>query len=200
MKPPPFPAAVLLVAALAALAPAQSLWNTSTRAPSLTSDTIARGVGDVLTVVISERQAVKNKEQTELKREASIDAALQNFDVLENAFGTLPAVQGFADREFKTDGKYDKEGSFQTRLSVVVIDVQPNGNLVIEGRRNVVMDQETKTIRITGIVRPFDVSPSNSVLSENIANASIAYEGQGVLSRNSNRGWLSELMDFVWPF
>jgi flagellar L-ring protein precursor FlgH len=191
---------LLALVLLAALAPGQSLWNPDRPAPPLFSDTTARAVGDVLTIVISEKQTVKNKEDTELGKSTSLDAALTNFDILPNAFNPLPAVAGSSDKQFDGEAKYDKEGTFETRLSVLVIDVQPNGNLVIEGRRRIVVDREVKCIRVTGIVRPYDVTVANSIFSWQVANASVAYEGTGPLTRSTNRGFLGELLDLVWPF
>jgi flagellar L-ring protein precursor FlgH len=184
----------------AALVPAQSLWNPDRPSPSLFSDTTARACGDVLTIVISEKQTVKNKEETEMAKTTSLEAALTNFDIAPNAFNPLPAVAGDSDRQFDGEAKYDKQGNFETRLSVVVIDVQPNGNLVVEGRRRIVIDRETKCIRVTGIVRPYDVTTANTIYSWQVANASIAYEGTGPLTRTTNRGFLGELLDFIWPF
>jgi flagellar L-ring protein precursor FlgH len=180
--------------------PAQSLWNPNRPAPSLIADTTARNIGDVLSVIVSEKQTVRNKEQTDFSKGSSIDAALSNWDIFENMFGILPALSGNQERTLQGDVKYDKDGTLQARLAVLVIDVMPNGNMVVEGRRRIVMDKETKTIRFTGIVRPFDVTPLNTVKSENVANASIAYEGDGPFTVATNRGWLSELLDFVWPF
>ncbi|MAG56269.1 MAG: hypothetical protein CMJ83_08270 [Planctomycetes bacterium] len=191
---------LIIVAVAAAGLPAQSLWNPRRPVPPLIGDTTARSVGDVLTVIISEKQTVKNKESTEFTKDLSIDASLTNWDVLQNMFNPLPALAGTSKRDMAGEAKYDKAGTLQTRLAVLVIDVMPNGNLLIEGRRNIVMDKETKSIRITGIVRPFDVTGLNTVMSENVANASIAYEGTGPLTTTTNRGWLSELLDFVWPF
>lgn len=201
MKPAPLPAlALVFVAALAAASPAQSIWNADRPMPALASDLVARGLGDLLTILVVEQQTVKNKEATELKKSSDLNAQLTNFDVLPEAFNTLPAASGSSGRNFKGDAKYDKEGSFSTTLTVAVIDVQPNGNLVVEGRRTIVIDGEKKTMRITGVVRRYDVSSANTVRSTQVANASIAYEGEGVLTKSTNRGWLGELLDFVWPF
>jgi flagellar L-ring protein FlgH len=203
MNPRILPALLILLGALfatAALAPAQSLWNPDRPSPPLCADTTARAVGDVLTIVISEKQTVKNQEDTELSKSTSLDAALTNFDILPNAFNPLPAVAGSSDKQFDGEAKYDKQGSFETRLSVLVIDVQPNGNLVVEGRRRIVVDREVKCIRVTGIVRPYDVTTANAIFSWQVANASIAYEGNGTLTRTTNRGFLGELLDFIWPF
>jgi len=192
-------APIFLLVATAAVS-GQSLWTTDRPLPSLFADTTARQVGDVLTIAVNERQTVKNKEETELKKGSDLNAAITNFNVMPGAFGTLPAASGIADRNFKGEAKYDKEGAFATRISVLVIDVQPNGNLVVEGRRRIVIDGETKTIRITGIVRPFDIPSNNTVSSDAVANASIAYEAEGTLNRATNRGWLGDLLDFAWPF
>jgi flagellar L-ring protein precursor FlgH len=191
---------LIVIVLVAALAPAQSLWCCDRPSPALCSDTTARSSGDVLTIVISEKQTVKNKEDTTLSKTTSLEAALTNFDVLPNAFNPLPSVAGNSDRQFDGEAKYDKEGNFETRLSVIVIDVQPNGNLVVEGRRRIVIDRETKCIRVTGIVRPYDVTTLNTVFSWQVANASVAYEGSGTLTRTTNRGFLGELLDYVWPF
>jgi flagellar L-ring protein FlgH len=203
MNPRKLSAPLVLLGAFfvtAALAPAQSLWNPDRPSPPLCADTTARAVGDVLTIVISEKQTVKNKEDTELSKSTSLDAALTNFDILPNAFNPLPAVAGSSDKQFDGEAKYDKQGSFETRLSVLVIDVQPNGNLVVEGRRRIVVDREVKCIRVTGIVRPYDVTTANAIFSWQVANASVAYEGNGTLTRTTNRGFLGELLDFIWPF
>ena len=190
----------IVLTLIVAATPAQSLWSARRPSPSLISDTTARNTGDVLTVVISETQTIKNQEKTEFRKDARLDASLNTWTVFEDLFDTLPAVSGSSNRGMISDAKYDKQGVLQTRISVLVIDVMPNGNMLVEGRRRIVMDQETKTIRFTGIVRPYDVTSLNTVLSENVANASIAYEGQGPLTATTGRGWLSELLDFVWPF
>ncbi len=190
----------IVLTLIVAATPAQSLWSARRPSPSLISDTTARNTGDVLTIVISETQTIKNQEKTEFRKDASLDASLDTWTIFEDLFDTLPAVSGSSNRGMISDAKYDKQGVLQTRISVLVIDVMPNGNMLVEGRRRIVMDQETKTIRFTGIVRPYDVTSLNTVLSENVANASIAYEGQGPLTATTGRGWLSELLDFVWPF
>ena len=192
---------VIVLAALAASPlPAQSLWNPRRPAPSIFTDTTARNVGDILTVVVDEAQSLANDEKTDLKKESSLSAILSNFNILPAFFETLPEVEGTSNRTFKGDAKYDKDNSFRTTISVSVIDRLPNGNLVIEGARKIMVDGETKTIRLGGIVRVFDVSQQNTVLSSQIAEARVSYEGQGFLNRTTNRGWFSRLLDIVWPF
>ena len=174
---------LLALLVCAGIAPGQSLWDSKAPQPSLFADTTARYVGDILTVIISESQKVKNKEDTNYSKELELDAKLENWDVIENMFGILPAARGRIDRSMTGTAKYDKEGSLESRLSVVVIDVMPNGTLLIEGRRRVIMDRETKSMRLVGLVRPYDITGENTVLSWKVANASISYEGSGPLTR-----------------
>ena len=178
----------------------QSLWNPQRPMPSLFSNTSARNVGDILTIVVSETQRITNKDITQLQKETTLDSALTSFNILPKAFNPLPSVSAGSKHELNSNIKYDKQGSMTTRISVVVIDVLPNGNLVVEGRRRITMDREHKTIRLTGFVRPYDVTADNTVSSSQIANASIAYEGVGPTSQASNHGWLSDLLSYAWPF
>jgi flagellar L-ring protein precursor FlgH len=80
-----------------------------------------------------------------------------------------------------------------------VVDVLDNGNLVVEGRRNIVLGDNTKTILITGIARAGDIDAGNAVRSERLHNFSVAIEGEGPLSRAEREGILSRLIDILWP-
>lgn len=192
--------AILAGLLLASSGYAQSLWNPKMHARSITSDTTARGLGDILTIVIDETTQVKNDENTQLDKESSLSAVLSNFNILPNMFNTLPEVEGNQKRSFDGKAKYDKDQQFKTKISVIVQDVMPNGVLLIEGTRRVVVDQETKIIRIQGMVRPNDVARDNTVASSFVANAVVSYEGDGFMSQTTMKGWFSRLLDFVWPF
>jgi flagellar L-ring protein precursor FlgH len=76
----------------------------------------------------------------------------------------------------------------------------PNGNLVIDGRREVIVNNETQLLYVTGIVRPEDIGPGNTVLSSYIADAKITYTGSGVVSDKQRVGWFVRLIDKIWPF
>jgi len=127
-------------------------------------------------------------------RKGSLDLALSNFDVKPDAFTKLPALKGASARTFAGDAGYEKEGSFEARLTVRVVDVLPHGTLVVAGRRTIVMDGEEKFLRLAGLVRPADVTASNTVLSEQVADARISFKGDGTISRATDPG----LLDPVW--
>lgn len=181
---------------------AQSLWNPTRKYTPVYADTTARGVGDILTVLIEEDYRVENDESTEFTKESTLSALISNFDIAPDIFDDrpFPRIDGETSREFSGEATYDKDNSFRTTMSVVVLDVMPNGNLLVEGKRTLIVDGERKTIRLTGLVRRFDVAANNTVSSRFVANASIAYEGVGQLTRSTNRGWFSHLLDILWPF
>lgn len=80
------------------------------------------------------------------------------------------------------------------------MDVLPSGNLVIEGQREIIVDQEKQVITVKGIIRQKDIDADNQVLSTAIADAQISYSGKGVISDSNKKGWLSNIIDWVWPF
>jgi len=192
---------VLLLAALASLASlarSQSVWRDDGKLSNLVANNTARRLGDTLTVVIQEIQNVQNKEQTKTDRTGSLQAAITNFDVAPNAFNVLPAFAASSSQQM--DGKADqtKQNSFTTRIQVQVLDVLPNGNLVVIGRRTIRVDDEKKTIELRGVVRPEDVTAANTVLSEKVAEASIAYVGDGPLTRAQTKGAIATFFDVLW--
>ena len=106
----------------------------------------------------------------------------------------------------ETSEKHDGTGSTSRSseltavLTAKVIDVLPNGNLLIDGRREVIVNNETQLISLSGTVRPEDIGPNNTVLSTYIADAKITYTGEGVIGDKQRVGWFVKIMDAVWPF
>ena len=86
----------------------------------------------------------------------------------------------------------------------MVVDKLPNGNLVVTGRREIRIDDETKLIEFTGIVRALDIQADNTIQSELVANAEVVYRGHGPMTRSTNRygvgGWLHSAIAWLWPF
>lgn len=160
--------------------------------------------GDIVTVVISESQSLTNKEATDLSRGTNLDYSLNVFDIKPNMFSTLPRVSADSSDTFNGTANYEKKGAFEARLASIVVDVLPNGNMVVNGRREIRIDNETKLIEFSGIVRRFDVANDNTVQSELVANAEIRYRGQGPLTDSTSRyglgGWVHRWLGWLWPF
>lgn len=170
----------------------------------LVANKTAAKPGDLLTVEISENQDLKNEESSDLKKETSLDAQLTNFDIKPNAFTVLPAFAGSSNDSLKGTANYIKKGKFTARVTAVVVDVLPNGNLVVQGRREIRIDKETKLIEFSGIVRRWDVAADNTIPSELVAEARVSYQGTGPLTNETNRtgfgSWLHDAILWLWPF
>jgi flagellar L-ring protein FlgH len=198
----------LLFALLASPAAAQarrgSIYDPGQGPFGLVANKTASRLGDLVTVVISESQDVKNEETSDLNKETSLKYQLANFDIKPNAFSTLPALEANSNDKFKGTANYVKKGQFTARLTAVVVDTLPNGNLVVAGRREIRIDRETKLIEFSGVVRRYDIGADNSVASELVANAKVSYTGRGPLTNTTNRrglgGWVHDALAWLWPF
>ncbi len=170
------------------------------------SDTTARNIGDILTVIISESHKIKNEDKVDRSSSANLATRLEAYTLGSDAFKTnvLPKFDSRTEREQTGQAKQEKDSRFDARIAVSVIDVQPNGNLVIAGKRIITIDDEVKTLRISGLVRAFDVSATNSVSSMSVADAHISFTSDGGNAQMITRGPIAALFDTliwaVWPF
>ena len=175
-------------------------------ATKLYKDTKAKTVGDLITVLITEETlASKDAKSSSSKSPAAggtASFAHPTFDDRKTAGtnATLPASSLEASRKFQGDGSIENSEKFTASITVRVIDVMPNGNLLIEGSRNIVIQKETMTVHIAGTVRPTDITRSNTINSSDIADASIKYSSQGPLVKNQERGFITKLWNWINPF
>jgi len=109
-------------------------------------------------------------------------------------------VNGNISSDFEGTGETERSGALNAFMTAMIVDVMPNGNMVIEGNREVRVNAENQMITLTGLVRPRDISADNVILSTYIADARISYSGTGVLNDRQKPGWLTRALDKVWPF
>ena len=190
------------------LPPAEgSLWREDAPLISLFDDQKARRVGDILTIRVVESSAATNKASTDTSRASSVDASIDAFFNLEKRFpadhpffNPFSKVAGGVASDFQGDGTTKRSGDLSATLTALVTRVLPNGNLVLCGSREVLINNENQIIRLTGVVRPRDISADNEVLSTYIADARISYSGSGIVNDRQKPGWLTNLVMTVWPF
>ena len=196
---------LILCLAAASVAGGQSLWPRRS-GTSLFSDHRALAIGDALTIIVDEQSSVSRSANMSLAKTSNTEAKLDtlNWPKGTNAspvlHGLMPEIKADSSRTFDGEGEYALSGKMETRLTVIVIEVLPNGNLVVEGSRVRRQADETTTVTISGIVRPEDVSSANTVSSSALAQGKITFKSSGPITRSSRRGWLEWLIDFVWPF
>jgi flagellar L-ring protein precursor FlgH len=176
-----------------------SLWDD--RQSKFFTDARALRAGDILTVEIkiNDRARFRNESERDRKgsRSTGLGANLEWFGI-----GTAGRASAEADGESKYKGAGATARSEELRLQVaaVVMDVLPNGNLVISGSQEVLLNAELRVLTITGIVRPSDIGAANTVSYERIAEARISYGGRGRLSEVQQPSWGQQLVDHVLPF
>lgn len=189
-----------------------SLWEE--RSSSFYMDNTARRINDILTIKIDEISKASQQVSTKTSRDSSILASITKFlgsplDFgLKNLWGKddtgadlpfKPEITSSAKSSHSGSGKITGSGKLSAEITAKVIEVMPNGNLIIEGRKEVTIDKEKRFIILSGIVRPEDVEFDNTVFSSKIADARIEYTGTGVISDKQSPGFLHRVFDWVYP-
>ena len=175
---------------------------------SLYADHKARTTGDMVTITIAEKASASKEASTDSGRASSLSASIPNLLGLEKSAAVTQnpnldianlITAGFADT-FKGAGKTVRKEDLVASLTTQVIQVYPNGNLKIRGGKEVQVNDETQVIYLTGIVRPVDIMANNTIDSSHVLNARISYTGKGTVSDKQSPGWMTRVIDNVWPF
>ncbi|WP_173195938.1 flagellar basal body L-ring protein FlgH [Geobacter sp. SVR] len=180
-----------------------SIWQASSA--GLTDDFKARRRGDIVTIVISESASASKEAKTDTSRESAVNAGIPNLLGLEttgikNVMDLSKLINASVSSKYAGSGNTSRQETLKATVTAKVVDVTPNGNLLIEGRRNVKVNDEDQIIVIEGTVRPTDIGPDNVVNSIYIADARISYAGKGIISDRQRPGWLMNFLDKIWPF
>ena len=180
---------------------AQSLWHADAPA-SMFADKRAGAVGDILTVIVQEVTTATKNNETKTEKNSGLSAAVSTF--LFPGFlqykGSMPAVEYKADLKHDGSGAINNSEAIVAHIAVKVIDVLPNHNLLVEGKRDTAFAKEHQTITLHGVVRPQDIQSDNTVLSYNVADASISITGRGTVSDTTRKGWFTQIWDKLNPF
>ena len=175
------------------------------------------GVGDILTVVLNESTQAQRSNGINTVKEVANSPLSQ----LKAAFGGGLPVAGedkFTDtgirikrglkaldyldqnRSTKGVGTSDQAGSLNGALAVIVTKVLPNGTLFVEGKKDLLFSEGREEVYVSGLVKTDDVQPDDTILSSRIAQASIAYRGQGELANVATSSWGTKVFNKIWPF
>ncbi|WP_417670896.1 flagellar basal body L-ring protein FlgH [Roseibium sp.] len=182
-----------------------SLWRSGNRA--FFEDQRAKQIGDILTVVVTISDKAEFDNTTERSRSDSSSNGVGG--ALGTAIDTIFMPAGVAasdiasvnsNSNFSGEGSVDREETLETSVAAVVLQVLPNGNLVIEGRQEVRVNFEVRELVVAGIVRPEDISSDNKIASEKIAEARIGYGGRGQITDVQQPRYGSQVLDIMLPF
>ena len=177
------------------MAGAQSLWadNNSNDTWSLYSDYKARGVGDILTIIISESTRTTTNKSMSNSKEGSTTLGAGT-----GIFSFLKAAGASQEDEFTANGAASAVNSVSGRITVTVVEVAPNGNFVVEGTQSIWQNRDEHKITFRGIVRPRDISAANTVASSLVADATVHFDGKGPLNAKQRQGILTQILNFLF--
>lgn len=183
--------ALVLIACSPRWAAAASLWSEGAR--SLIADRRAAAVGDVVTIVIVERSSASHQASHETQKNASASGAPG-----QGLLSFFPELGYRASRATDGAGATRQTTRLVDRISGVVAAVTPEGNLRLEARRKVRINQDELMVTLTGLVRPDDVSPDNTVMSTQIADCELEWSGRGPIPEKQRPGLISALLRWLW--
>ena len=176
----------------------------------LYADDVARQIGDILTIKVAETSKVDNKAKRDMKKDTSRSTTFgggPNFPSGGTFDRLLPEqllpsfdMTASSDNELKSKADYKDERKFEDQVSVVVMDILPNHNLIVIGTRSRNIAGDIQTIEVSGIVRPSDVAFDNTIKSEKVADFRIVTKNSGVSAPYTKPGWLGKIFDTIWPF
>ena len=191
---------------LAMVARSDSLWNERAVPRAIVADKRAAAVGDLLSILVQESSTASKDNSTTTAKKTSVDASISSFlyspaaSGLLTKKGQLPALKFDSSQNFDGGGKINNAENIIARIAVTVIDVLPNHNLVIEGKRTTAFAGETQDVVLRGIVRPADIAANNTVFSYNVADATIKFISRGTVTDSQRKGWFTRIWDKISPF
>lgn len=164
-------------------------------------------VHDLITIIIREQRKYESESELESEKEFKIRSTLDAFLKIDDCrlgASTFPDGKPNIDYKFnselKNEAEKDREDRLVTRITASIIDIKPNGNLVLEAKARVRFDDEDSSVTLLGVARSGDVNPDNTILSTQLADKEIIVHNTGAVRDGSRRGWIPRLLDTIRPF
>jgi len=208
MKTPARPCLILIIALLTwspAVVRSQSLWHDET-AKSMFVDKRAGAVGDIITVLVQENSTSTKNNETTTERSSSLTAAITSFLYSPGASGLMTKGGQLPALAYNSDAKHDGKGSINNAENIIasiavrIVEVLPNNNFMIEGKRETAFGGEHQSIILRGMVRADDVSSTDTVFSYNVSDATIQIIGRGAITDSTRKAWFTRIWDKLSPF
>jgi flagellar L-ring protein precursor FlgH len=166
---------------------------------------------DLVTIIVREESSFESDASSELRKEAALEARIDEFiqlDTLLREFqlkgggvtDPVPSIAMSGSRDFKGEGNVDRFDRLTLRVTAEVVDVKPNGTLVLQARQRIATDEEVQELVLSGVCRAEDVTADNTVLSTQMFDKEVRKNHKGTVRNATRRGWLSKLLDAVSPF
>jgi flagellar L-ring protein precursor FlgH len=164
---------------------------------------------DQVTIIVREESEFRTRGRSQFKKDAEFEARLEEFikiklnnaEIEGGALGANPpSIRASGKRDFKGEGQVDRSDTFTTRVQAEVVDVKPNGTLILQARSHIKTDDEERYFVLTGSCRVEDVNADNTILSTQLFDKDLRQTSKGTVREATRRGWLSHLLDAINPF
>lgn len=193
---------MVFILCLGASANAESLYDP--KGVNLITDLKARAIGDIVFIVVQETTTSTSEAKTDGSKQIDIKGGAKVTGFFEDLLGFPNVIEPLESMKInpgessKSSGSTSNKGSIATRITATVIDVLPNGNLVIEGKRAITINADTEAMKIVGTIRPSDIGADNTIRSQLIADTEISYTGRGQLAERQKSGLFTKLFNFLF--
>lgn len=183
-----------------------SLWSPNAKFVDMFSDVRAHQVGDLLVVQIVESSSAEKNAKTEATKTNTTKNSVTSMLGLPLDHSSVagyklsPEIDLSSSTDFEADGKTSRDGTISATVTARVERVLPSGNLVIKGKKQTRVNSEIQYIMLSGIVRPQDVTPRNTIQSTYVADMQLDYYGSGIIGDQQSKGFVSRALDKIWPF
>jgi flagellar L-ring protein precursor FlgH len=166
---------------------------------------------DLIEIVVRETSSASSSQELETEKETKMRGAvtewpdLQLSNLLDGFFkagddSDLPSLDLQFKKEFTGDGEYERRDDFTARLTAEIIEILPNGNLILESRTRLKTDDEESLLKVTGICRPEDVTPANTILSSQLHDLKVEKMNQGELRKANKKGIITKVLETMFAF
>lgn len=178
-----------------------SLWSEANTRSDPFRDLKAYRVADIVTISVSESTNAVSQATTDSSKTSQTSAQFPNLFGLEGRVAELPnLLSGGRSSDFQGDASTTRRTILQTSIATRVVEVFPNGNLLLEGNREMLINGERQIVIIRGVVRPTDITPQNVVRSTVVSELEIRVAGRGIVTRAQDPGILHRVLSGFWPF
>ncbi len=185
-----------------------SLWRENSTFSKMVSDPKACGINDIVTIKIVDNSTASNKASLTTSKKTTMNMGIDNFlgfekelgSKVNDSFDSGSMIGANSNNSNQGAGESKRETKLSTYISARVIEVMSNGNLVIEAKKEVMVNKEKQIAVLSGIIRPRDISYDNVIESNKIADMQVTFNGKGPVSEQAKRGWLSWILGVIWPF
>lgn len=164
---------------------------------------------DIITIIIDETSSMTSSQKLETEKESKGDAqlnslinalALLELRIASSDISNVDLLDFNAKREFTGEGDYERKDKFTARITAQVLEVKPNGTLVLQAVKRITKDEEIQTLVLAGVARPEDVTEQNTILSSQMANLTLDLQNEGELKDTSEKGLFTKVLDTIFAF